>query len=58
MKLLGMLTLVLSLLTVPLRADQYVSGTKVVHTRIAPVVVHRVLPPFKGVHVYQGRPRR
>ena len=33
------------------------SGTKVVHTRVAPVVVHRVLPPFYGRHVYQGRLR-
>jgi hypothetical protein len=33
------------------------SGTKVVHTRVAPVIVHRVLPPFYGRHVYQGRVR-
>lgn len=43
------------------RADQYVvrtaSGAKIVHTRIAPVIVHRVLPPFHGRHVYQGRLR-
>jgi hypothetical protein len=32
-------------------------GAKVVHTRIAPVVMHRVLPPFYGRHVYQGRMR-
>ena len=31
------------------------AGTKVVHTRVAPVVVHRLLPPFYGRHVYQGR---
>lgn len=43
------------------RADQYAvrtaAGTKIVHTRVAPVVVHRVLPPFHGRHVYQGRVR-
>ena len=33
------------------------SGTKVVHTRVAPVLVHRLLPPFHGRHVYQGRAR-
>lgn len=30
---------------------------KVVHSRLAPVVVHRAFPPFKGQHVYQGRRR-
>jgi hypothetical protein len=30
----------------------------VVHNRLAPVVVHRVLPPYGlGKHVYQGRTR-
>jgi hypothetical protein len=33
------------------------AGTKVVHTRVAPVLVHRLLPPFYGRHVYQGRAR-
>lgn len=33
------------------------SGAKVVHTRMAPVIFHRVLPPFYGRHVYQGRTR-
>jgi hypothetical protein len=36
-------------------ADQYVRGNQVVHTRVAPVVVHRVLPPYRGIHVYEGR---
>jgi hypothetical protein len=27
----------------------------VIHTRRAPVVMHRALPPFKGQHVYEGR---
>jgi len=30
-------------------------GEHVVHTRRAPVVLHRAVPPYKGVHVYQGR---
>ena len=35
------------------------SGSQVVHSRRAPVIAHKVVPPFKGVHVYQGRtPRR
>jgi len=33
------------------------SGNKVVHTRVAPVIFHRVLPPFYGRHVYGGRAR-
>ena len=40
-------------------AEQFVAPSgQVVHTRVAPVVVHRILPPFRGVHVYQGRFRR
>lgn len=31
------------------------SGGHVVHSRRAPVVMHRVVPPFHGVHVYRGR---
>jgi hypothetical protein len=27
----------------------------VAHTRLAPVIMHRALPPFKGQHVYAGR---
>ena len=38
-------------------ADQYASGRNVVHTRRLPVVAHRVVPPFRGVHVYAGRRR-
>lgn len=37
------------------RAEQYAGGGQVVHTRRAPVVAHKVVPPFRGVHVYQGR---
>ena len=51
----------LLLLALPLAAQarQYAvrSGGKeyVAHTRMAPVVMHRALPPFKGQHVYAGR---
>lgn len=35
-------------------AKQYRTAEgKVAHTRLAPVVVHRVFPPFKGQHVYR-----
>jgi hypothetical protein len=27
----------------------------VVHSRRGPVMLHRAVPPFKGVHVYQGK---
>jgi len=37
-------------------AEQFVTPDgHVVHTRLAPVVVHKVFPPYRGVHVYQGR---
>jgi hypothetical protein len=50
---------VLILLSSPVKAEQYATGDHVVHTRLAPVIAHKVVPPFKGVHVYQGRtPRR
>lgn len=39
------------------QAQQYVvntpTGPKVVHTRVAPVIVHRVLPPFRNIHVHR-----
>lgn len=31
------------------------SGGNVVHSRRAPVAMHRALPPFHGVHVYGGK---
>ena len=41
---------------VSLFAEQYVSNNgQVVHTRLAPVVAHKVVPPFRGAHTYQGR---
>ena len=35
-------------------AVQQGGRTYVAHTRRAPVVVHRVLPPYWGEHIYQG----
>lgn len=34
-------------------AAQFQSGGNVVHTRLVPVVMHRVFPPYWGVHQYQ-----
>jgi hypothetical protein len=51
--------LFVALMPMAAAAEQYVAPSgQVVHTRVAPVVVHRILPPFRGVHVYQGRFRR
>lgn len=37
-------------------AKRYNAGGHVMHTRLAPVVVHRIFPPYGlGVHVYSGR---
>ena len=49
---------VLIVLSSVAKAEQYASGDHVVHTRLAPVIAHKVVPPFKGVHVYQGRTAR
>jgi len=51
----------LLLLTLPIAAQARQYGARnagknyVVHTRVAPVLMHRALPPFKGQHVYSGR---
>jgi len=58
MKYAALFCLFFAVLTPVASAEQYVRGSQVVHTRVAPVVVHRVLPPFPGVHVYQGRTAR
>jgi hypothetical protein len=39
-------------------AEHHVTVGHVVHTRRAPVIAHKVVPPFKGVHVYEGRAAR
>ncbi len=52
--LLLMVTVVLAL---PLTAEarQYSRGSQVVHSRRAPVALHRAFPPYAGQHVYEGR---
>ncbi len=40
------------------RAERTSSGGQVVHSRRAPVVAHKMVPPFHGKHVHQGRSRR
>lgn len=51
----------LPLLASNAQAEQFVAqtsqGAKVVHTRLAPVVAHRLVPPYAGKHVYRGRGR-
>jgi len=42
----------------PARGEQRATGGQVVHSRRAPVVAHRLVPPFRGVHVYAGRSGR
>ena len=39
-------------------AEQYSRGGQVVHTRLAPVIMHKAVPPFRGAHTFQGRGRR
>ncbi|HUE71479.1 MAG TPA: hypothetical protein VMP01_11400 [Pirellulaceae bacterium] len=40
------------------QARQYVvlqqGRQRVVHTRILPVLVHRVLPPYTGIHIHES----
>ncbi len=56
--LMILLVLLLAAPTVARAERTNVSG-HVVHTRRAPVVAHRMFPPFYGKHVYNsGRSRR
>jgi hypothetical protein len=56
------LMIALSLATLLLPGVALARGTKtmadngqIVHSRRAGVIMHRAVPPFKGVHVYEGR---
>ena len=51
-------TLIILGSSIPTFARQRQAGGHVVHSRLAPVVLHRAVPPFKGVHVYEGRQRQ
>lgn len=52
-------TLVLLLFTAAVRAEQHgavVAGKPVVvHTRLAPVVAHRMFPPYLGAHQWSRK---
>jgi hypothetical protein len=59
MRALVVLFALAALMPATARAERYAAffngGEHVVHTRRAPVMLHRAVPPYKGVHVYQGR---
>ncbi len=55
MRTLALIAILLLASPLAARAEQYASGDQIVHTRRAPVVAHKMVPPFRGVHVYQGR---
>jgi len=55
MRRVALVALLLMMSPAFVRAEQYISGSHVVHTRRAPVVAHKLVPPYRGVHVYQGR---
>ncbi len=56
MRTLLVLFVLAAILPATARAERYAAaGGHVVHTRRAPVILHRAVPPYKGVHVYQGR---
>jgi hypothetical protein len=38
--------------------QQHNAQGQVVHNRLAPVLLHRAVPPFRGQHVYNRAPRR
>jgi hypothetical protein len=54
---LFVLLILLALPTIA-RAERSEMGGHVVHSRRAPVIAHRMVPPFYGRHVYHGRGRR
>ena len=56
--LLATLVLTAAIATVPSSAEAArarTQGGQVVHTRRLPVVLHRLVPPQYGKHVYVGR---
>ena len=49
-----LLIVTLPLLAVPTaHARKYECNGYVVHTRLAPVVVHKISPPYLGKHIYR-----
>jgi hypothetical protein len=39
-------------------AVQQQGRQRVVHTRILPVVIHRVFPPYTGIHIHESQLNR
>ena len=58
MRFAALIALIISVAPAATFAEQYASNGHVVHSRLAPVVAHKVVPPFRGVHTYQGRGAR
>lgn len=58
MRSLLLAALILAALPLTVRAEQHYAGGQVVHSRRAAVIAHRAVPPFRGVHVYEGGRRR
>jgi hypothetical protein len=58
MRTAALIILVLVTSSATAYGERYASGNQVVHDRRAPVVAHRLVPPFRGQHVYQGRAGR
>jgi hypothetical protein len=59
MRTIALIAVVLLASPVSLFAEQYANNNgQVVHTRVAPVVAHKLVPPYRGVHTYQGRAGR
>jgi hypothetical protein len=53
---LALLPLVLvAALCAPASAERYACGDQVCHTRLVPVIAHRLSPPYHGRHVYAPR---
>lgn len=59
MKFAALLALVTSLsLTASASARQYPNGKgQVVHSNVFPVLMHRISPPFTGIHIWHRGPR-
>lgn len=59
MKFAALLALVFALsLTASASARQYSNGRgKVVHSNVLPVLMHRISPPFTGIHIWEKGPR-
>ena len=57
MRTLVLIALLFVAFPVAARAERAQAGGQVVHSRRAPVVAHKMVPPFQGKHAYSGRGR-